>query len=129
MRRLSFLAALRSRDGRSLARAMAILVTLNLFAAGLHSGAMAAPADGSGLFVLCAAASSGPGDPAAPVQDHQRSCCFAGCQPAPVALTAEPQTVCSVPGYHPVQAEAAAADTTFAGVFHSPNARGPPVLA
>jgi len=35
----SFLAALRGSDGRSLARAMAILLLLNLFAAGFHLGA------------------------------------------------------------------------------------------
>src|SRR5690606_10749231 len=73
----SFLAALRGSDGRSLARALAILVFVNALLAGLHGGMMAEAATGRTL-ITCSFAGGGH-LPVGPVRDGERACCVLGC--------------------------------------------------
>lgn len=127
MKEVSFLAALRGRDGHSLARAVAILLFFNLFAGGLHTGAMAS--EGGAVFVLCSSPSSGPAGPSGTTVDHWRGCCLAGCQTSPVALGGDPGACLSCPQCLVLRLGVASVETGNSGFVLAPNARGPPHLA
>ena len=124
MRKVSFLSALRGADGRSLARAMAILVGLNLFAAGFHLGAMAA----GGPFVLCAVA-GGANEPTAPGGADHHDCCDAGCVPAPIALTIDRGAVLEPPDPAAATPRRETALPLVPLAAPHATARGPPILA
>ena len=84
MRHGSFFAALRGRDGRSLARALIVLVLVNLFAGGFNVGAAAA--DVGMAFCKVGAGSTAPDAPRDPGPD----CCLIGATPFGLALAAAP---------------------------------------
>lgn len=123
--RRSLLAQFRDRDGRSLMRALAVLLTLNAIVAGLHSGAMAAPA---GSTILCAATAGNPDNPPQPVRadfhDHCLASCTAPAVPdAGMAELASPAFVISGGlTLRPIDARQPA-------VSHHAQPRGPPSLA
>ena len=125
MRQRSFLAAARSRDGRSLARALAILLLFNLFAAGLHTGAMAA-GEGSGL-VLCLG-SSGGGEPVAPIS-HRSDCCFTGCVTTPAGLPVCGDLALFIPERLSDRPDLGDVVALAASGPERPRARGPPFSA
>ena len=87
MRQQTLFDSLRGRDGRSLARALIVLVLVSLFAGGLNAGAAAA----DGRAVICAAVPS-PADGGVPGPDgHLLSdCCLAGVMPLGMALATVP---------------------------------------
>ncbi|MCB1488121.1 MAG: hypothetical protein KDJ88_11765 [Bauldia sp.] len=122
MRKTSFLAAVRSRDGRSIARALAIALLFNLFAAGLHTGAMAA-GEGSGL-VLCLGSSDVDGH-GAPLT-HWSDCCFTGCVTTPAALPVCGDVALFVPEKLTDRPDLGDAVALAAPGPERPRARGPP---
>ena len=88
MRHGSLFAALRGRDGRSLARALILLVLVSLFAGGLNAGAAAATGD----LVLCTVDVSDDGGPP-PAPHHEPDCCLAGATPLGMGLAAKPPLI------------------------------------
>jgi hypothetical protein len=88
--RSGILRALHCRDGRLLARALAVLLTLSATLGVLTPAASAAPA--AGLHCLAGAIHPGtPADhPARPADGHL-SCCLLGCLGAPLAEPAPPR--------------------------------------
>jgi hypothetical protein len=70
--RRSLFAIFRGRDGRSLAWALALLLVVNAFVAGAHTGFAASPS-----AVLCTIDKAA-GDSQAPA-GHGEPCCLAGC--------------------------------------------------
>lgn len=70
MSRRSFLASLRGSDGRSLARALAAIVLVNVVLAGLHGGALAFAAT-TATPTVCTTL-GGNNDPAFPANDSDR---------------------------------------------------------
>ena len=127
----SFLAHLRGSDGRSLARAVALLFLVNLLVGAFHAGAMAGT--GNGTIILCTAsggtlvATDGTGSQH---DTDDLSCCVLGCANASVALPAPPVASLSLPfhetGSEPVLRDARAIDPP---VSRNHRPRGPPVLA
>ena len=117
-------AALRGRDGRSLARALVVLLLANLFAAGLDSGAVAA-SDVS----LCSSSRTGGGNDAPNQHRHAPDCCILGASPFAMALAALPPAV-AIPALLPL-GRAIVAIGPVAIVRHSGSAtaRGPPLDA
>ena len=86
MRHGSLFAALRGKDGRSLARALIVLVLVNLFAGCLSAGMAAA----GGSTAFCSTAPGNGDAPDAPRHD-EIGCCLIGSAPFGVALaTATP---------------------------------------
>jgi hypothetical protein len=124
MRQGSLFAALRGKDGRSLAWALIALVLLSVFAGGLNSGVAAA-----GDTALCLVAdSTGKAPPLA--HHHQPECCILGSSPLGAGL-AEAPPAAGPPslsaGIDLAWAEAgAAAPGAWTG---SATARGPPLEA
>lgn len=123
MRRRPLLARLRGEDGRSLARALVVLILVSLFAGGLSAGSAAA----DGRTVLCAA--SVDRDAGTPAGHPSGDCCVAGVTPLGMALATLPPA----PGSpEPVAAPEArrAADAPVSPSFpgHA-TARGPPLSA
>jgi len=86
MRHGSLFAALRGTDGRSLARALIVLVLVNLFAGGLSAGAFAAGGDAA--FCSVDASSDASGAP----HRHEPDCCLPGSMPFSLALAASAPT-------------------------------------
>ncbi|HET7714538.1 MAG TPA: hypothetical protein VFK86_02820 [Bauldia sp.] len=76
--------ALRGKDGRSLARALIVLVLVSLFAGGLNTGATAD--DGGTAYCASAGASDSPEAP----RRHEPDCCMTGATPFGLALAAAP---------------------------------------
>jgi hypothetical protein len=123
MRQGSLFARLRGNDGRSLARALVVLVLLSLFAGGLNAGAAA-----GGDPAFCLVNDTRDKAPA-PVHDHKPDCCILGSTPFGAALLAGappaaapkpaatvvawPDAVAAIPGTMPGRA----------------TARGPPLAA
>jgi hypothetical protein len=123
MRQGSFFAALRSKDGRSLAWALIALVLLSVFVGGLNSGA-AATTDTALCRVADAAGKAPP-----PGHDHTPDCCILGSSPLGAGVAANPAAgVPPVPaGVALAWAEAgAAAPGAWTG---GATARGPPLEA
>ncbi len=89
----SLFALMRGADGRSLARALIVLLLVNILVGGFHLGAMAAAGNGVGVICSLASGASASHDPAAPQPDDQCPCCALGCAvgcgPAP-AVPVEP---------------------------------------
>ncbi len=124
MRRNSLLARLRGEDGRSLARALVVLVLVSLFAGGLNAGAAVA----DGRTVLCAAIASD--NAGAPADVHLLAdCCLAGVMPLGTALATLPPE----PGApDPVAASLPGRDAGMSAAvphFGRAAARGPPLSA
>ena len=127
----SLLAILRGSDGRSLARALALLVLVNVVLAGLHGGVLAA-SSADGAPVVCALAGGGSA-PASPADDQQQhACCLIGCvssvitavAPAAPVIADVPLAV-ATPLPMPPQT-----GRTIAHLLEAPTGpRGPPVLA
>lgn len=84
MRHGSLFAALRGRDGRSLARALILLVLVSLFAGGFNAGAAAASGDTA--FCKVGAGSDVPDAP----RHVEPDCCVAGTTPFGLALASTP---------------------------------------
>ena len=122
MTAMTLFAALRGKDGRSLARALIVLVLVNLFAGGLNSGAAA---DGIGTPFCSAGTATDTPDA---LHHHEPDCCLPGSTPFGLA--------------HPASAPAAAPQTDIrrAEVPHTADggpsgggkiratARGPPLV-
>jgi hypothetical protein len=84
----TLLRAFRSRDGRSLGRALAILYLVGAVIAAFGNGASAAMATGGGVF--CVTAPDGK-TPAPPVSgSHTEDCCLTGHAPTPAATPGVP---------------------------------------
>jgi hypothetical protein len=86
----SLFALMRGADGRSLARAMIVLLLVNVFVGGFHLGAMAAAGNGIGVICTLASDASAAHDPAAPQPGDQCPCCALGCAIACGHATAVP---------------------------------------
>jgi hypothetical protein len=121
MRRTPLLSRLRDEDGRSLARALVVLLLVALFAGGLNAGAAAA----EGRTVLCAAAASD--DAGGGADAHLfADCCLAGVMPLGTALATLPPAVAApepVKASHPGRQPLSTAEAAFSG---RASARGPP---
>jgi len=126
MRQGSTFGRLRGEDGRSLARALIVLILVSLFAGGLNAGDAAA----SGRTVICAAGDHG--DAGVPDADRHHllaDCCLAGVTPLGMGLgTHAPAFAAPDAGTAaaPSPVPAADASATVTGV---PFARGPPRAA
>ncbi len=83
MKQGSLFAALRGKDGRSLAWALIALVLLSVFVGGFNS-AIAATTD----TALCLVDDAGGKAP--PVHDHQPDCCILGASPLGAGVAAAP---------------------------------------
>jgi hypothetical protein len=121
MRRKPLLSRFRDEDGRSLARALIVLVIAALFAGGLNAGDAAA----EGRTVLCAATVTDDGG--VPADAHLfADCCLAGVMPLGTALAAPPPVIAAPEPVRPVHVgdgRHSAAEAAFSG---SATARGPP---
>lgn len=84
MRQGSLFAALRGRDGHSLAWALIALVLLSVFVGGFNSGAAAA-----GATSLCLVDDAGGKAPPAG-HDHRPDCCIVGASPFGTSVAAAP---------------------------------------
>ncbi len=74
----SLFGLMRGADGRSLARALIVLIVVNVFVGGFHLGAMAADGDGGG--VICTLASgAGAHAPGSTGPQNDCPCCVLGC--------------------------------------------------
>jgi hypothetical protein len=74
----SLFALMRGADGRSLARALIVLLLANVIVGGFHLGAMAAAGDGVG--VICSLASGAGAHAPGPTQpQNDCPCCALGC--------------------------------------------------
>jgi hypothetical protein len=114
---------MRGKDGRSLARALIVLVLLSLFAGGLNTGASAAGGD----LVICAV--DGRGDGGAPVSHLAADCCVAGVMPLGMGLASAPP-VLDAPTLVATIVPPPLAHADVAGPPHGAAlARGPPSLA
>jgi hypothetical protein len=82
----SFLAAFRSTDARSLARALIVLMVFGAGFNGLHAGAMAGNTGNPG--VICAGIGVSTGNPLGQDSGHGWSCCQFGCLTAPAGMIA-----------------------------------------
>jgi len=124
MTRTPLLSRLRGEDGRSLARALVVLVLVSLFAGGLNAGAAVA----DGRTVLCAATAAD--DAGAPADTHLfTDCCVAGVVPLGMALATlppEPATPDPVPAALPGRDAGVSA---MVPSFGRAAARGPPLSA
>jgi len=127
----TLLAGFRGADGRSLARALAILLVVAGFLGAIDSGRMTA--DAGGASVICTthgAAAAGPGNPGRPAREDHCLCCAFGCTgSAPGALTTDVDRLPAGPARGEVGTPAA---TTIALAIRRPPAagpRGPPGLA
>jgi hypothetical protein len=124
MRQGSLFAALRGKDGRSLAWALIALVLISVFVGGLNSGVAA-----TGDTALCLVDDAG-GKAPPPAHHHQPECCILGSSPLGAGLAAAPLAA-GPPflsaGTDLVWAEAgAAAPGAWTG---GATARGPPLEA
>jgi len=123
--RTSLLAIFRTRDGRSLARAMALLVALHALVFGLDAGTMAGAA--RARTVLCT--SDGAGSiPAAPAEHRDRDCCLTGCT-APTVAALPPAIAIPAPEGMPTAIAAAAVSAGPSRPLTDAAPRGPPRLA
>lgn len=114
-------AALRGRDGRSLARALVVLVLINLFAASFDDGIAAASE-----LSLCSPGETGSGRDVPDQNRHAADCCILGVSPFAMALAAlSPEAV--APALLPVgRATAAIEPVALARHPGAATARGPP---
>jgi len=85
----SFLAAFRSTDARSLARALIVLLVFGAGFNGFHAGSMAGIAGNPGVICTGIGVSTGtPDDPSGQDSRHGWSCCQFGCLTAPAGMIA-----------------------------------------
>lgn len=124
MRQGSLFAALRGKDGRSLAWALVALVLLSVFVGGLNSG-VAATTDTALCLVDDAAGKAPP-----PAHHHAPDCCIVGSSPYGAGVAAPPLAAIRPPAPAVValawaEALAAAPETLTGGA----TARGPPLDA
>jgi hypothetical protein len=119
----SFLAAMRSSDGRSIARALLLLLLASAFLSGLHGGPFASRAVAA--TALCLAGDG----PALPLDNrgHDGLCCLAGCCMG--GVDGLPDLVASILAPAAGEAWTPDADAGRTATASLPaNARGPPVL-
>ena len=124
--RTTLFQAFRTRDGRSLGRAMAVLLVLNALVLGFNGGVMAADA-GLGIS-LCAASAEDGGTPVAP-PGHDRDCCLAGCPAAATAIAPGAAVLPSPPLPRDTGTRAQPSEAPTPPVRADAAPRGPPVLA
>ena len=123
MRQRSLFGSLRGEDGRSLARALVVLVLVSLFGSGLNAGAAAA----DGRTVICAAiASVDEGGTPGPDGHLLSDCCLAGVMPLGMALAALPPEAAAPDPVGPTAAALTPVATISAPGTGLPLARGPP---
>jgi hypothetical protein len=114
---------MRGKDGRSLARALIVLVLLSLLTGGLSTGASAAGRD----VVICAV--DGRGDTGAPASHLAADCCVAGVMPLGIGLASVPP-VLDAPAVVAAVAPLPLAHADVAAPSHGVSrARGPPSFA
>jgi hypothetical protein len=128
--RISLLALMRGRDGRSLSRALAFLVLLNAVFGGLHAG-MAAVAPDTATVLCHGAGTTDPTHlPAAPIPNSHADCCLTGCASAPagnvMAALPEPLPPLAASSIRP---PIATQSIPVHRVLAREGPRGPPVLA
>jgi hypothetical protein len=122
MKQGSLFAALRGKDGRSLAWALIALVLLSVFVGGLNSG-VAATTDTALCLVDDVAGNAPPSD-----HDHNPDCCILGASPFGASVAAVPPAAVLPPPMVALawaEAGAAAPETLTGGA----SARGPPLDA
>lgn len=120
---------LRSADGRSLAKALACLLLINVVVAGFHAGMVTANPSGVICSVVAANSVGGASGPVSPA-DQNHDCCLFGCVPAPTLIEASPEqlpapAVAVVPVSRTTSPTARPLASRRAGY----RPRGPPVLA
>lgn len=133
--RKSLFVLIRSADGRSLARALVVLMLVNALIGGFHAGAMAASGDGVICTAGVATASDAGADRDVPGPDRDpSSCCIFGCagtcSPTPAALPEpSPAAVLSQPLADVTPLDAADQVPSSPRAKSSPGARAPPLPA
>jgi len=120
----SLFAALRDRDGRSLARALIALILLSVLAAGLNGGAAAAPG-----FAICSAAATAGGAGGTPPVHHTADCCLVGATPLATAMAARPPVLAEPVRLVSEAVLAEPARLALRGHVVRATARGPPLEA
>ena len=123
--RTSLFKVFRTRDGRSLMRAMALLVALHALAFGLDTGTMAGAA--LARTVLCTSDGSG-SIPVTPAQHGDHDCCLTGCA-APTVAALPPAIAVPAPLGTPAPAAIAVVSGTPSRYLTDAAPRGPPRLA
>lgn len=127
----TFLAAFRGADGRSIGRALILLLFIAGSLSAFHAGRMAAGVAGD--VVICAAGGDGavgPGHPTSPLTQDHCLCCALGCGGTVLAsldTVAAPTTADHSAPQGPAFIPASAVRTTTRQLSTAP--RGPPVLA
>ena len=117
----SLFAALRGKDGRSLARALIVLVLVNLFAGGLSAGAFAA--GGDTVFCSVDVRSDAPDAP----RHHEPDCCLPGSTPFGLALGTATAVATLPTDIRCVEIRSATDGRRAGGEKIEPTARGPPL--
>ena len=115
--------SLRGRDGRSLARALVVLVLLSLFGSGLDAGSAAA----EGRAVICAAVAPSDGGAPGPERHVLSDCCLAGVMPLGMALAALPPEAPGPDLAGTLSAPPGKAWALHGATRHRASARGPPL--
>lgn len=123
MRQGSLFARLRGKDGRSLARALVVLVLLSLFAGGLNAGAAAG---GDAAFCLV---NDAKGKAPAPAHAHRPDCCILGPTPFGSALLSGPPPAATPDGGEEAITWPAVVAAISPRAFGHATARGPPLAA
>ncbi len=129
MSRRPLLALLRGPDGRSMARALALIVLTNVLLAGLHGGAMAeSAATGTSAICTLAGANSDPGHPAN--DPDRRACCVLGLNAVASVVPPSPPILADTPPATMVAVlvPAPAEHATLHPLDGPASPRGPPLL-
>lgn len=122
---MSLLSAFRSRDGRSLGRALIALVLVNAIAVGLQTGMLAEAR--AATVVLCAVSADDASLPSGH-RDVTAACCVAGCGTAAAGLPAPSLAAVSAPVVAAARLSTAPASITVPPVRTDSAPRGPPIL-
>ena len=120
----SLFAALRGRDGCSLARALIAIILLSVFAAGLNGGAAAAP----GGIAICSAVVADD-DGGTPPVHHTADCCLVGATPLAMALAARPPVLAGPVRVAAAELRPVLRQVAPPGHAFRATARGPPLEA
>jgi hypothetical protein len=127
--RRSLLAAFRTADARSLAKALVLLVAISGVLGAFHAGGMASPSNFSGI--ICGSQGISLDGPAKPSGEHEHFCCLFGCTTIAAGIVAktEPPTPVAIGSIQPARQPA---PTTILVAPAPPGhigPRGPPLLA
>ena len=119
------LAVLRGPDGRSLARALVVLLLFGLFGAGVHAGAMAGDG-GNTVFCIALAKDTAP---AVPGHHDGDTCCLTGCNPAQPMLVTTAAGIAAPRVAFVLRTPVVVATRPDGRAWFRQRARGPPLAA